>query len=82
VISRRVLTTLVTVAAALPVAIVVLLAAARLLGAMQDDAAARVLDRLALAGGVLWAIDLVALLLALGLNALGSEPGDGSSERR
>jgi hypothetical protein len=74
-----VLTLLVTVAMVLPVAIVVVLAAARLLGAMQDDAAAAVLDRIALGAGVLWAIALVALLLALAIHALGSGPGSGDS---
>jgi hypothetical protein len=79
VVSRRVLTILVTVAAIFPLAIVVLLAAARLLGAMQDAAAAGVLDRVALATGVLWAIDLVCLLLALAINSLGSGPGGGDA---
>jgi hypothetical protein len=70
---------LVTVATILPVAIVVLLAAARLLGAMQDDAAAAVFDRTALAAGALWAIALVTLLIALAIHALGSGPGSGDS---
>ena len=78
-ISRTVLTILVTLAAVLPVAIVVLLAAARLLGAMQDEAAATVLDRVALAIGVVWAIDLLCLVLALGINSLGPPPDDRSS---
>lgn len=81
VISRRVLLILVAVACVFPLAIVVLLAVARLLDAMQDAAAAGVLDRVALAIGVLWAIDLLCLLLAIGVNALGppSGPGDSSS---
>jgi hypothetical protein len=70
---------LVTAALVLPVALVVLLAAARLLGAMEDAAAARVLDRVALALGVLWAIGLVCLLLALAIGALGSGPGGDDS---
>lgn len=78
-VSRRVLTVLLTGATVLPVAILVLLAAARLLGAMQDAAAAGVLDRIALAVGVVWAIDLVCLLLALAINALGSGPDGGDS---
>jgi uncharacterized membrane protein YhaH (DUF805 family) len=75
VISRRALTILVTTACVLPIAIAVLLAVARLLGAMEDTAAAAVLDRVALAAGIVWAIDLVCLLLAQGINSLGSPPG-------
>jgi hypothetical protein len=78
-ISRRALTVLVTVASVLPLAIVVVLAVARLLEAMQDAAAAAVLDRIALGIGILWAIDLVCLLLAIGINALGPPPGPGGS---
>ncbi|MEX0677673.1 MAG: hypothetical protein WD063_11395 [Pirellulales bacterium] len=80
-ISRRVLSILVALACVFPLAIVVLLAAARLLAAMQDAAAAGVLDRVALAIGILWAIDLLCLLLAIGVNAIGppSGPGDSST---
>jgi hypothetical protein len=78
-ISRRVLMILVTVAVVFPLAIVVVLAAARLLDAMQDTAAATVLDRIVLAVAILWALDLVCLLLAIGINALGSPPGSGES---
>ncbi len=78
-ISRHVLKILVTLTLVMPVAIVVLLAVARLLAAMQDAAAAAVLDRIALAAGVLWAIDLVCLLLALGINALGPPDSSGGS---
>jgi len=71
VISRRVLTILVTTGCVLPIALVVVLGVARLLTAMQDATAAVVLDRIALATGIVWAIDLLCLLLALGINALG-----------
>lgn len=70
-ISRKVFTVLVTTACVLPVAIAVVLAVARLLGAMEDASAAAVLDRVALALGILWAIDLLCLVLAQGINALG-----------
>ncbi len=70
-ISRRVLTILVTTGCVLPIALVVVLGVARLLTAMQDATAAVVLDRIALATGIVWAIDLLCLLLALGINALG-----------
>ena len=74
-ISRRLLTILVTLAAVLPLAIVVVVGASRLLEAMQDSAAAAVLDRISLAVGILWAIDLLCLLLAIGINAVGPPPG-------
>ncbi len=75
VISRTVLTILVTVGCVLPLAIVVTVGVGRLLAAMEDAAAARVLDRVALAIGLLWAVDLLCLLLALGIHALGPPSG-------
>jgi hypothetical protein len=75
VISRRALTILVTAACVLPIAIVVLAAVARLLAAMEDTSAAAVLDRVALAVGIIWTIDLVCLLVAQGINSLGPPPG-------
>jgi hypothetical protein len=48
----------------------VLGAIGRLLLAMGDAGGAVVLNRLALAGGVLWVIDLVLLVFVLGLRAL------------
>jgi hypothetical protein len=80
VISRRVLTILVTAACVLPIAIVVILAVGRLLAAMQDAEAAAVLDRVALAIGITWAINLVCLLLAQGINALEKTPGPPDAE--
>jgi hypothetical protein len=71
VISRPVLAILVTAACILPVAIAILLGVGRLLGAMEDAAGAAVLDRVALAMGLLWAINLVCLLVAQGINSLG-----------
>jgi len=47
----------------------------RLLGAMQDAPAAAVLDRIALGVSILWAIDLLCLVLAQGINALGPPSG-------
>lgn len=79
-VSKRVLTILVTVAAVLPVAIAIVLAVGRLLGAMKDEAGAAALDRIALAIGILWAINLICLLVAQGINSLGppSDPGASS----
>ena len=70
-ISRTVFAILVAAACILPVAIAIVLAVGRLLGAMQDASGAAVLDRVALAIGILWAIDLVCLLVAQGINSLG-----------
>ena len=74
-ISRTVLATLVTAACILPVAIAIVLAVGRLLGAMKDESGAAVLDHVALAIGILWAIDLVCLLVAQGINSLGPPSG-------
>ena len=69
-ISRRILTWLVTAALVLPIALSIAVAAARLLGAMQDQAGAAVLDRVALALGIVWIVDLVCLIIALALALL------------
>ena len=75
-ISRRALAVLVALACVLPLAIVVVVGAGRLLAAMQDAAAATVLDRIALAVAIVWAVNLLCLLLALAINALGPPPGE------
>lgn len=62
---------LVAAACVLPVAIVIVVGVARLLAAMHDESAPAVLDRVALAIGILWAIDLVCLVLAQAINSLG-----------
>lgn len=71
--SRRLLSVLVTLGCLLPIVLAVVLGVARLLAAMQDASGAAVLDRIALAAGILWAVDLVALVLVLGINALPPE---------
>jgi hypothetical protein len=62
---------LLTAGCGLPVAITLLWAAGRLLLAMQDLSAAVVLDRIALALGLVWVLDLVCLVLAQAINSLG-----------
>jgi hypothetical protein len=79
VVSRRVLTVLVTSACVLPLAVAIVLGVARLLGALQDKAAADVLDRVGLAIGIMWAIALVCLVLAQGIAGLGP-PSDGRDQ--
>jgi hypothetical protein len=69
--SRRVLMVLVTTACVLPLALAIVLGVSRLLAALEDLAAAAVLDRIALAIGILWVIVLVSLVLAQGIRALG-----------
>ncbi|HEX3727069.1 MAG TPA: hypothetical protein VHV08_12530 [Pirellulales bacterium] len=74
---RRILLVLVTLACIFPITIAVVLGVGRLLGAMQDAAAAGVLDRVALALAIGWAVNLIALVLSLAMAALGP-PNDSS----
>ena len=75
---RQFLSPLVLAALMLPILICVLLGIGRLLAAMNDQAGAAVLDRLALAGGIVWVVALVLLLITLAIDAL-SPPNDPSS---
>ncbi len=77
-ISNRVLNLLVTAGCLLPIGLVIVLGVARLLAAMQDTAGAAALDRIALGIGLVWGLDLVLLLLALGIRAI--EPPGGERE--
>jgi hypothetical protein len=70
-IPRRALTFLLAAGCVLPVAIAIVVGVGRLLSAMGDAAGALALDRTALALGILWAIALVCLLLALAIQILG-----------
>ncbi|MFV2065627.1 MAG: hypothetical protein ACC645_01505 [Pirellulales bacterium] len=54
----------------LPMAIVIVLGTGRLLGAMDDALGQAVMIRLGEAGGVLWAIGLVVLLIAVAIDRL------------
>jgi hypothetical protein len=70
-IPQRVLFLLIGVALTLPIALCMVLALARLLIAMGDASGTPlVLDRIAMAGGILWTLDLIFLILAQGINAL------------
>lgn len=77
-VSRRVFVPLVAVALVLTVALAVILVVARILGKMGDLDGQSVLDAIALALGVVWTIDVVCLVLALGVNTLfdGAEASD------
>jgi hypothetical protein len=71
----EVILALVAVALILPIAVTVILGLAALLAAMRDAAGGLVLRYVALGLGVVWAVDLVCLVLTLGFNSL-SEPLD------
>ncbi len=71
---HRLLIPLLVASLALPVVIVLLLAVGRLLAALGDESAAKVLDSLALAGGLLWAADLIGLVIVQGLFTVLSGP--------
>ena len=71
---RSVLVVLISAGLILPLAQGVLFWVAKLLAAMQDTAGQAWVDRLSLACGVLWAIDLTVLVVALGIHALGPPP--------
>jgi uncharacterized membrane protein len=76
-IPRRVLFLLLSVAAVLPIAICVTLAVHYLLAAMQDDAGANLVGGgLLTAEIVVWIVDLIALVLALAVNAISDQGPD------
>lgn len=61
----------------LPIAIVLVLATAQLLAAMQDGGGAAVLQRIGLGLGLFWLLGLICLVVTLGINAL-----DAADERK
>jgi hypothetical protein len=71
VVPRRAVLALVVAALVLPIGITLILGLAALLGAMGDAAGKAVLARVALAGGIVWGIDLVCLLLVQAVASLG-----------
>lgn len=84
-IPRPLITTLVALGLFLPVVVCVLLGIETLLSAMGDVAGSLALQRFRLAGLVIWILDLVALLFALGLQQMGPPPnslGGSSSEEK
>lgn len=70
IISNRIVLSLLIGAILLPITLCVVFGVGSLLAQMGDAAGATVLYRIALAGGILWAVDLVALLLALAVASL------------
>lgn len=67
---RRLLIPLVMASLGLPIVLVLLLATGRLLAALGDAEGATVIDRIALAGGILWVADLVILVILQSLAGL------------
>ncbi len=64
----------------LPVAISILFGLGRLLSAMGDTAGGSVLGWIALAGGILWSLDLIGLVLVQAINSLGNNDEQGRNE--
>jgi hypothetical protein len=78
-LKHAVLLPLVAAAVMLPITICVLVGLGRLLGSMGDAAGSLVLDRIGLALGIAWVLDLVFLVLWLAIQRL-LEPGDPPEE--
>lgn len=79
-IGKRTLLLLVAGALFVPMAIVLVLAVATLLGAMQDAAGQFALKRVALGLGMLWALDLIALVVIMAIGALADSRDEGKDE--
>jgi hypothetical protein len=71
---RRALLLLLAGALFLPIAILLILTAGRLLMALEDAQGAALLDRLALCLGIVWALSVIALAILLAIRALLDEP--------
>ena len=80
VISNKLVVCLLIFALVLPVALCVLLAAAHLLHAMGDPLWSSILLRAALVGGLVWAVTLVSLLLALAAHMVGQSDSSDDSQ--
>jgi hypothetical protein len=73
-ISPRVLLLLTALGLVMPIAVTVILGLAALLAAgFQDPLGSSVLKWIGLGLAVIWAVDLIALLLAQAINTLGNE---------
>ncbi len=69
-VPRRLVLALIVAAILLPIMLCVVLGVAGLLNAMGDSLGGIVLHRIALAGGILWIIDLICLVLVLAIGAI------------
>jgi hypothetical protein len=70
-IFSRLLVTLVFAGILLPITLCVVLGVAALLVQMGDTSGGGVLQRIALAGGILWAVDLICLVLIVAIGLIG-----------
>jgi hypothetical protein len=77
-IPPRIVLALIAAALLLPIALCVVFGVAALLVAMGDATGGAVLHRIALGGAILWAIDLICLVLTLAARSIGGpdEPED------
>jgi hypothetical protein len=73
-VPRRIVFHLLVAAIVLPIAICVVAGVAALLGGMGDDSGAGALRWIGLAGGILWVIDLVCMVVLLAISAIGGGP--------
>jgi hypothetical protein len=69
-IPHRLVLALVVAAILLPITLCVLLGVAWILSAMGDSLGGMVLRRISLAGGILWVVDLICLVLVLAIGAI------------
>ena len=69
-VPHRIVLTLIAAAILLPITICVIFGVAGLLQAMGDSVGGAVLYRIALAGGILWSINLICLVLVLAIGTL------------
>lgn len=79
-IPKTALVWMMSVALVLTVALVVLLVTGHVLGKMGDATGQSVLDAIALAGGLLWAVNIICLVFALGVNAIGDDDHSSSDD--
>ena len=69
-VPRKIVLLLVAAAIVLPIVVCVVLAVSALLAAMNDTTGGDVLRYIAWACGILWGVDLICLVLALGFSVL------------
>ena len=72
-VTRPLLVVLLIAALVLPIAICVLVATSGLMASLHDETASVVLVRVAQAGGVLWLLTLIVLLISLGVNSIAAD---------
>jgi hypothetical protein len=80
-IPRHTIALVISGAIILPIAICLILAVASLLSTMGDSVGGGVLRWIALGCGIIWAINLILLVLALSINTL-TNPNDSNSEEK